>query len=42
MTRLATVPSAIQLVSLLVAAMAIVADGTVVSLVQTHSDEFCP
>ena len=38
-TRLATVPSAIQLVSLLEAAMAIVADGTVVSLVQTHSDD---
>ena len=41
-TRLATVPSAIQLVSLLEAAMAIVADSTVVSLVQTHSDEFRP
>ena len=41
-TRLATVPSAIQLVSLLEAAIAIVADGTVLSLVQTHSDEFRP
>ena len=41
-TRLATVPSAIQLVSLLEAAMAIVADGTVVSLAQTLSDEFRP